>query len=214
MAQVAAGIDPQAKHAINTKGAGGDIILPCPSPTNPGGVASSAGKHAINTKGMGANDRVILSGCDETVLLEPSMAFTIKWEPPQTDTRRPADDWIKNAYDKRIRVWQMVQGQMPSSAQQPDNLIVTWLSRKGYEYYRAATLRTVPCTAPYSCDFIWDIQAVDDAGKEIGERQIGRFRMSPDPAQMSNEKTKPYKGEKPNDYIKRISNYYDRVIKP
>ena len=204
----------QSEHAIKTKDCGGSEKVIHPKPN---GLPDPNGARVNKIDALTIKQRIIQSGCDESVPLEPNTSFIIKWEPPEMDSSRRMQDWMKDAYDKRIRVWQLMQGQDASSGQQPDNLIATWSSKKGYHHYavKHINFRTVPCAAPYSCDFVWDIQAVDDAGKEIGERQIGSFKMTVDQQQISNEKIKPWKGETPNHYFKRLSSTYnDRIIKP
>ncbi|MBC7874484.1 MAG: hypothetical protein H7Y01_10835, partial [Ferruginibacter sp.] len=67
----------------------------------------------------------------------------------------------------RLRVWQLMQGQNGTTAMRSNQPIVT----KDADNITQATVSgiyTGPCKPPYLCDFIWNVQALNRAGKPMG----------------------------------------------
>ncbi|MBL0146150.1 MAG: hypothetical protein IPP48_10585 [Chitinophagaceae bacterium] len=75
----------------------------------------------------------------------------------------------------RLKVWQLMQGQNGTTAMRSNKPIVT------KEVADITTVDVVqllmndctsgPCCAPYLCDFIWQVQALDRQGKPIGNNE-------------------------------------------
>jgi len=70
----------------------------------------------------------------------------------------------------RLKVWQLMQGQNASAAMRTNPPIVT----KDVADITEATVSgiyTGPCRPPYLCDYVWNVQALDRAGKPLGDNE-------------------------------------------
>ncbi len=67
----------------------------------------------------------------------------------------------------RLRVWQLMQGQNSTQAMRTNKPIVT---KDVADIAEASVsgIYTGPCRPPYLCDYVWQVQALDKAGKPTG----------------------------------------------
>jgi hypothetical protein len=86
----------------------------------------------------------------------------------------------QSAVTYRLKVWQLMQGQNGSQAMRTNKPIVT----KDCDNITEATINNIytgPCKPPYLCDFIWQVQALDRAGKPIcsneGKSEAWSFKI-------------------------------------
>ena len=84
--------------------------------------------------------------------------ITFRWTPV---IPRPRD-----GVTYRLKVWQLMEGQNTSQAiiQQP----ILGNDVGNITQATINNLQSAPCKPPYSCDFIWNVQALDRDGKPIG----------------------------------------------
>lgn len=70
----------------------------------------------------------------------------------------------------RLKVWQLMQGQNGTQAMRSNQPIVT----KDVDNITQAVVNnlwTGPCKPPYLCDFIWSVQALNQAGHPLGKNE-------------------------------------------
>ncbi len=92
-------------------------------------------------------------------LSEVSGAVNFRWTPL---VPKP-----KEQVTYKLRVWQLMQGQSGSQAMRTNQPIVT----KDVDNITQAVISNIytgPCRPPYLCDYVWNVQAVNKAGKPIG----------------------------------------------
>jgi len=68
----------------------------------------------------------------------------------------------------RLMVWQLMQGQTGEKAIEVNQPLIT-KDVDNLTQTSIDNLITVPCLPPYSCDFVWNVQAFNKEGKLIGE---------------------------------------------
>lgn len=85
--------------------------------------------------------------------------ITFRWTPVVPKPQEPVT--------YRLRVWQLMQGQTSSEALKTNQPIIT----KDVDNITQAIITNIitgPCKPPYSCDFVWNVQALNREGKPIG----------------------------------------------
>jgi len=73
----------------------------------------------------------------------------------------------KETVTYRLKVWQLLQGQNATTASKTNTPIFT-TDVKDQTQTVAPSLLANPCTAPYLCSFVWEIQALNKNGKPLG----------------------------------------------
>ncbi len=84
---------------------------------------------------------------------------TFRWTPLVPKPKEPVT--------YRLRVWQLMQGQTATQALRTN----TPLIQKDVDNLTQTTVNSIltgPCKPPYLCDFIWNVQALNRAGKPMG----------------------------------------------
>ncbi len=103
-------------------------------------------------------------------LITPENEKKFNWtqlEGPVTFRWTPLVPKPKEPVTYRLRVWQLMQGQTGTQAIRTN----TPLIQKDVENLTQTTVNSVltgPCKPPYLCDFIWNVQALNRAGKPMG----------------------------------------------
>lgn len=103
-------------------------------------------------------------------LITPENEKKFTWtqlEGPVTFRWTPLVPKPKEVVTYRLRVWQLMQGQNATQAMRTN----TPLIQKDVENLTQTTVNSVltgPCKPPYLCDFIWNVQALNRAGKPMG----------------------------------------------
>ena len=85
--------------------------------------------------------------------------FVFRWIPVIPKPQEPVT--------YRLTVWQLMQGQTGTQAMTANQPLIT-KDVDNITQTIVNNLTTVPCTPPYLCDFIWNVQALNHEGKPIG----------------------------------------------
>jgi hypothetical protein len=103
---------------------------------------------------------------------DASNGISFRWTPVVPKPQEPVT--------YRLKVWQLMQGQSGSQAMRTNKPIVV---KDMGDITEAAisNIYTGPCRPPYLCDYIWEVQALDRAGKPIcsneGKSEAWSFKI-------------------------------------
>jgi hypothetical protein len=78
--------------------------------------------------------------------------ITFKWGPLVPKPKEPVT--------YRLRVWQLMQGQMPAQAKRENKPIIVEEVKDASEVNALLNRKYQPCKPPYLCDFIWQVEAI------------------------------------------------------
>lgn len=115
-----------------------------------------------------------------TVLSEMDIKkpITFRWTPVIPRPQEPIT--------YRLKVWQLMQGQSGAQAMATNQPLIT----KDVDNLTQTMITNLvpgPCMAPYLCDYIWNVQALNREGKPIGEND---GNSSPNTFSVNNNKLK------------------------
>lgn len=92
-------------------------------------------------------------------LQELQRPVTFRWTPLVPKPREPIT--------YKLRVWQLMQGQNAAAAMRSNQPIAEKEARD-LTQTTVTNLLTGPCKPPYLCEFVWNVQALNRAGKPVG----------------------------------------------
>jgi hypothetical protein len=123
---------------------------------------------------------------------------TFKW----TNT---AMQGTSSAY--KLRVWQLMQGQNATQAMKTNNPIITRQLSNANEITINGIL-TGPCKPPYLCDFVWNVDMIDAAGRTLcsGEPTVYKIANNDVDIQIDSVDVECCKNGKQNIYLKLKNN--------
>ncbi len=101
---------------------------------------------------------------------EDAKLWELKFEKSSTFRWTPVIPKPQEPVTYRLKVWQLMQGQNGAAAIRTNKPIVV----KDVDNITEAAVSgiyTGPCRPPYLCDYVWNVQALDKAGKPIGENE-------------------------------------------
>jgi hypothetical protein len=77
----------------------------------------------------------------------------------------------------RLKVWQLMQGQNAAQAMRSNNPIITRQVKDAGEITVNGIL-TGPCKPPYLCDFVWNIEMMDAAGRTLCTGEVMNYKIA------------------------------------
>lgn len=121
----------------------------------------------------------------ETDLIKP---MTFRWTPLVPKPQGPVT--------YRLKVWQLMQGQNSTQAMQVNQPIIA----KDVDNMTQIVINNIvddPCKPPYLCDFVWNVQALNQEGEPIGENNgtSSPFQFAVNKAAPNNAKSLPVEEE-------------------
>jgi hypothetical protein len=83
--------------------------------------------------------------------VEKSKAIQFRWTPLVPKPKEPVT--------YRLRIWQLMQGQNPSTAKRENKPIIEKEVTEETETQIEGLAELAPCKAPFLCQFVWSVQA-------------------------------------------------------
>jgi len=113
--------------------------------------------------------------------------ITFRWTPVIPRPQEPVT--------YRLKVWQLMQGQNGAQAMATNQPIIT-KDVDNLTQTMITNLSSGPCLAPYLCDYIWNVQALNREGKPVGGNN---GNSSPNTFSVNNNKLKITPATDPGD---------------